>query len=141
MNKEKPKITLITMTCGNYSLDVDGKGYLYYSVAELVEGFLYHVGLSNENYADKQVIADLIEACATYPKEGQAIEAAAKMKSQVETLEQRLTRQQTEYKALQDYCEKLRKKTEDQKSQIEYLAKHGGGSYIGRKEIPKEKKK
>jgi polyhydroxyalkanoate synthesis regulator phasin len=139
MNKEKPKITLITMTCGNYSLDVDGKGYLYYSVAELVEGFLYHVGLSNENYADKQVIADLIEACATYPKEGQAIEAAAKMKSQVETLEQRLTRQQTEYKSLQEYCDKLRKKVDDQKAQIEYLAKHGGGSYIGRKDIPKKK--
>lgn len=138
---KKPKITLITLTCGNYSLDVDGKGYLYYSVAELIEGFLYHVGLMNKEYADKQMIADLIEACATFPKEGQAIEAAAKMKTELDTLNRRLTRQQTEYKSLQEYCDKLRKKTEDQKAQIEYLAKHGGGSYIGRKDIPKEKKK
>lgn len=138
--KKKPKITLITLTCGNYSLDIDNTGYLYYNVAELIEGFLYHVGLEKKDFADKDVISDLITACATFKKEGAAIEAAAKLTAENAALSQRVTRQQTEYKSLQTYNERLRKQVEEWKEKYEYVVKHGHSSYINRNEIPKKPK-
>lgn len=71
-----------------YDMTVGEQGYFYFSLAELLEGFLYHVGLDIVKYADKNTIHDLILACATYPKEADAIKAVAKLKAQIEAMEQ-----------------------------------------------------
>lgn len=71
-----------------YSLDVDGNGYMYFTLAELVEGFFTHVGLSIVDYCDEQTMRDLMTACATWPKEGDAIKCAAEQQKTIDTLDQ-----------------------------------------------------
>lgn len=71
-----------------YSLEVDGSGYFYFSVAELVEGFFTHVGIGIADYCDEQTMRDLITACATYPNEGDAIKAVSKLQAEIEALHQ-----------------------------------------------------
>lgn len=71
-----------------YALDVDKTGYMYYTLAELVEGFLLHVGLGVVDYCDKETMHELITACGTFPKEGQAIQAVAGLQAKIEALEQ-----------------------------------------------------
>lgn len=71
-----------------YSLDVDGNGYMYFTLAELVEGFFTHVGLGIVDYCDKQTMRDLMTACATWPKEGDAIKCAAEQQKTIDTLDQ-----------------------------------------------------
>ena len=71
-----------------YSLDVDGNGYMYFTLAELVEGFFTHVGLGIVDYCDEQTMRDLMTACATWPKEGDAIKCAAEQQKTIDTLDQ-----------------------------------------------------
>lgn len=71
-----------------YSLDVDGNGYMYFTLAELVEGFFIHVGLGIADYCDEQTMRDLMTACATWPKEGDAIKAVGGLEAKVQALEQ-----------------------------------------------------
>ena len=81
------KVRLMT-TPNGYSLDVDGNGYMYFTLAELVEGFYIHVGLDIVDYCDSQTMRDLMTACATWPKEGDAIKAVAGLEAKVQALEQ-----------------------------------------------------
>ena len=71
-----------------YSLDVDGNGYMYFTLAELVEGFFTHVGLGIVDYCDEQTMRDLMTACATWPNEGDAIKCAAEQQKTIDTLDQ-----------------------------------------------------
>ena len=71
-----------------YSLDVDGNGYMYFTLAELVDGFFTHVGLGIVDYCDEQTMRDLMTACATWPKEGDAIKCAAEQQKTIDTLDQ-----------------------------------------------------
>lgn len=81
------KVRLMT-TPNGYSLDVNGNGYMYFTIAELVEGFFIHVGLGIVDYCDEQTMRDLMTACATWPKEGDAIKAVGGLEAKVQALEQ-----------------------------------------------------
>lgn len=71
-----------------YSLDVDGNGYMYFTLAELVEGFFTHVGLGIVDYCDEQTMRDLMTACATWPKEGDAIREIGEKQKAIDSLDQ-----------------------------------------------------
>ena len=71
-----------------YSLDVDGNGYMYFTLAELVEGFFTHVGLGIVDYCDEQTMRDLMTACATWPKEGDAIREIGEKQKTIDSLDQ-----------------------------------------------------
>lgn len=86
--KQFIKISVQTLPNG-YSLDVDGKGFMYFNIQELVEGVFVHVGLQKLDYLDNEVITNLMTACATWPNEGDAIQEAARLTAQVETLQER----------------------------------------------------
>ncbi len=66
--QESVKILLRTMTNG-YVLDVDGEGYMYYNVQELLEGFFIHIGMRRLKAMTKKEIKALVSAV----KEGSAL--------------------------------------------------------------------
>lgn len=82
----KHKITIRTVPNG-YVMDVDGTGFMYYTLNELIEGFFVHVGLGIVKFMDEQTMRDLLTACATFPKEGDAIQAVAGLQAKVYALE------------------------------------------------------
>lgn len=85
--KQLTKISVHTLQNG-YSLDVDGKGYMYFTLQELLDGFFVHVGLHKLDWLDRDTITNLVTACATWPKEGDAIQQAAHLTAQIESLQQ-----------------------------------------------------
>ena len=89
--KQFLKVSVQTLPNG-YSLDVDGKGYMYFTLQELLEGIFVHVGLHKIDWLDRDTITDLMTACATWPKEGDAIQEAARLTAQIESLQQARTK-------------------------------------------------
>lgn len=89
--KQLTKVSVQTLPNG-YSLDVDGKGYMYFTLQELLEGIFVHVGLHKLDWLDRDTITDLMTACATWPKEGDAIQEAARLTAQIESLQQTRTK-------------------------------------------------
>jgi len=89
MSKKNPfkRITLETLPNG-YALTVDLDKYMYFSVEDLLTGFFTHVGLKMGNPLDKELMRDLMTACATWPREGDAIQAAAKQERTIEAMRQ-----------------------------------------------------
>ena len=110
--KQFTKVSVQTLPNG-YSLDVDGKGYMYFTIQELVEGIFVHVGLHKLDWLDSDTITDLMTACATWPKEGDAIQQAARLTAQVEALQQSRTKDASTIATLKDQLANTSKKLAD----------------------------
>lgn len=68
------KISVKTIPNG-YTLDVEGmNGFMYSSMKDLVDGFLYHVGMEMPNPCSKETIAGALEASACWKDSRKAAE-------------------------------------------------------------------
>ena len=110
--KQLTKVSVQTLPNG-YSLDVDGKGYMYFTLQELVEGIFVHVGLHKLDWLERDTITDLMTACATWPKEGDAIQEAARLTAQVEDLQQSRTKDASTIATLKNQLVRTSKKLAD----------------------------
>lgn len=59
MEKELLNIKIQTPPNG-YALDVDNQKYMYHSLEGLIEGFMFHVGLGEKPYCNKEFIKDFL---------------------------------------------------------------------------------
>lgn len=114
MSKKNPfkKITLETLPNG-YALTVDVDHYMYFNEEDLLTGFFAHVGLKMSNPLDKDLMRDLMTACAIWPHEGEAIQAAAKMERIIEELRQKSNRDTDTIRDLKARIETLTKKLDE----------------------------
>lgn len=110
--KQLTKVSVQTLPNG-YSLDVDGKGYMYFTLHELLDGIFVHVGLNKTDWLDRDTITDLMTACATWPKEGDAIQEAARLTEQVEVLQQSHTKDASTIATLKNQLASTSKKLTD----------------------------
>ena len=110
--KQFIKVSVQTLPNG-YSLDVDGKGYMYFTLQELVEGIFVHVGLHKLDWLDRDTITNLMTACATWPNEGDAIQEAARLTAQVEDLQQSRTKDASTIATLKNQLVSTSKKLAD----------------------------
>ena len=110
--KQLTKVSVQTVPNG-YLLNVEGNGYMYFTIQELLEGFFVHVGLSKLNWLDRDTITDLLTACATWPKEGDAIQEAARLTAQVEDLQQSRTKDVSTIATLKNQLASTSKKLAD----------------------------
>lgn len=110
--KQLTKVSVQTLPNG-YLLNVEGNGYMYFTLQELLEGFFVHVGLHKLEWLDRDTITDLLTACATWPKEGDAIQQAAKLTAQVETLQQTRTKNSTTIAELRSQLASMSQKLTD----------------------------
>ena len=110
--KQFLKVSVQTLPNG-YSLDVDDKGYMYFTLQELLEGIFVHVGLHRLDWLDRDTITDLITACAIWPKEGDAIQEAARLTAQVEDLQQSHTKDASTITTLKNQLASTSKKLAD----------------------------
>lgn len=99
MAKELLNINLRTIPNG-YALNVDGKAYMYFNAKELLEGFIYHVGLEELDEIDAEARLDIITAAMTWKENGKAIKELIKQKKANERLENTNKRLQNSVKNL-----------------------------------------
>ena len=113
-------INIKVMTHPNgYDLSIgDEASYMYFTLAELVEGFMYHVGLDIVKFADEDTIHNLILACATYPKEGDAIQEVAKLEAENEALRQSHLRDKEAIRDTKDRLARTAQELADTKAKL-----------------------
>lgn len=84
--KKLPRIEVRTLTNG-YSLEFDGMqssgGHLYFSVDQLLKGFMIHIGLKKTAFLDPSTMADFIETAMKYNDNEKAIQEIESLKSKL----------------------------------------------------------
>ena len=106
MAKELLNIKIQTLPNG-YSLTVGDNKYMYHSTEELLEGFMYHVGLEEIGYINIESMKDFLTAAVVYRADDKDI--TKKMKK-LSDENQRLTSLYENTKAQLDYTRKMIKK-------------------------------
>ena len=89
------KVSVITLNNG-YSLDVNGKGYLYFDVVELAKGLILHAGLGRTSPTTKFGRDSLLRAIGNGSAERQLQKEINELQKKVESLTNKLYGKQKE---------------------------------------------
>ena len=89
------KVSVITFNNG-YSLDVNGKGYLYFDVVELAKGLILHAGLGRTSPTTKFGRDALLKAMGNGSAERQLQLEINELQKKVESLTNKLYGKQKE---------------------------------------------
>ena len=89
------KVSVLTLNNG-YSLDVDGKGYLYFDVVELAKGLILHAGLGRTSPTTKFGRDSLLRAIGTGSAEKKLQKEINELQKKVESLTNKLYAKQKE---------------------------------------------
>ena len=65
MAKKLKKIKIQTLPNG-YALTVGEYEYMYFSIGELIEGFMYHVGFEEASYINNNEVRKYVQAAASW---------------------------------------------------------------------------
>ena len=68
MENELKKVTLRTINNG-YTLDIENHSYMYFNKTDLLEGFMVHFGLEEEEAIDQQTIREFLDAAVVWCSE------------------------------------------------------------------------
>lgn len=129
--KDQIKVRVATVSNG-YTLDltIDGQkqGYMYFNVEELLEGFMYHVGLLEVSPYGKAEIREFLDAASKWQDNGllvkellQKTEEITFLKEHETLLEEQLSQKRQQNERLKqrkrELEEKLAKHRKDEKPQ------------------------
>lgn len=129
--KDQIKVRVATVSNG-YTLDltIDGQkqGYMYFNVEELLEGFMYHVGLLEVSPYGKAEIREFLDAASKWQDNGlllkellQKTEEITFLKEHETLLEEQLSQKRQQNERLKqrkrELEEKLAKHKKDEKPQ------------------------
>ena len=89
------KVSVMTLNNG-YSLDVDGKGYLYFDVVELAKGLILHAGLGRTSPTTKFGRDSLLRAIGKGSAEKKLQKEINELQKKVESLTNKLYAKQKE---------------------------------------------
>lgn len=81
----KMKIQVATVPNG-YTLSVDDNDYMYFSMAELLEGFMYHVGLEELAAIDEETMREFLTASIVWKDNGDTVKELLSVKEENESL-------------------------------------------------------
>ena len=93
--KKKTKLTNISIVTlpNGYALTFDGmrqpKGYMYFTLEELLKGFMIHIGCGKTDQLDMSNIDDFLDAVLAYKDKDDCIEEIQRLQSQVDIAERR----------------------------------------------------
>ena len=96
MAKEFRRIDVKTLPNG-YALTVGEYNYMYYNENDLSEGFMYHVGLGENGYTDKESVEEFIAASIAY-------------RSDNGSTAKKMLKTEKENESLRSMCDTLRKR-------------------------------
>ena len=116
MAKKFPKIHLDVCQLPNgYAVEVGKRQYMFYTAEDLLEGLLYHFGMRELEYVDKEDIHVLMQSIATWKDSKQAFKAAADMSKQNKELLHKLKIAQATISQLRIKYAELRKRKSETK--------------------------
>lgn len=115
---KRRKIYVQTVPNG-YSVEIDGKGYLYNDEEMLLAGCLYHIMAKDKEEIDPEFARNIMEAAAAWPTVGGAIKANALLITEKKNAQKECNLIRKYNRKLQDKMEKLEKKIATQSKQLD----------------------
>ena len=112
MAKEFIQINVKTLPNG-YALTVGECSYMYYNENDLLDGFMYHVGLGENGYTDREAIEEFLTASIAYRSDnGSTAKKMLKTEKVNESLRSMCDTLRKRIKALESGLEKTKGKSE-----------------------------
>lgn len=93
--KKKTKLPNVSVTTlpNGYALTFDGmrqpKGYMYFTLEDLLKGFMIHIGCGKTDQLDMSNIDDFLDAVLAFKDKENCIDEIQRLKSQVDIAERR----------------------------------------------------
>ena len=93
--KKKTKLPNVSVTTlpNGYALTFDGmrqpKGYMYFTLEDLLKGFMIHIGCGKTDQLDMSNIDDFLDAVLAFKGKEDCLEEIQRLKSQVDMAERR----------------------------------------------------
>ena len=93
--KKKTKLPNISVTTlpNGYALTFDGmrqpKGYMFFTLEDLLKGFMIHIGCGKTDQLDMSNIDDFLDAVLAFKDKDDCIDEIQRLKSQVDIAERR----------------------------------------------------
>lgn len=106
------KQIIIKNVPNGYEMNVGSVGYFYFTLQELVEGFLYHVALGAVPFIDTKTISKILQACIQWNGNTDIVHEVLKRDERIKHLENVIRKERK-------MNEKLRSKLGMKKSDIE----------------------
>lgn len=114
MKKELLNIKIQPLPNG-YALTVNKSEYMYFNPKELLEGFIYHVGLEELDEVDSETRHNIIAAAIAWKENGKAIKELVKLREEYERIES----QNKNFKTKLDRANKTIKKLNNNKNNVD----------------------
>jgi len=106
---ERTEINVYPVPNGHV-LKVGSNEYMYFTVAELLEGFMYHVGLEELNAIDSETMREFLTASIVWKDHGETVKELVKVKKDYESLSNTAKNMRKQIKRL---TERLRSEDDD----------------------------
>lgn len=87
--KEIKKVSVETLPNG-YSLTVGENRFMYFNLKDLLEGFMYHIGLQELGEVDKETIELFLNASVVWCNKSDLVKELIRQKTKNETLTKRV---------------------------------------------------
>ena len=112
-------ISIKTVKSG-YELNVDEESFFYFNIDALMEGFMYHVGLDENQAATKDKIHSFVNAAKDWRNDnGKSLKEFMKLKEENVSLETKIENYKKRIKNLQTYNKKHGIVTEDTNDDVD----------------------
>ena len=118
--KEKVNVKIITAPNG-YALDIGGHGFFYFTLQDLLEGFIYHVGFKEMGEVSQDKIGDIVEAAVTYKDNAKLVKQITSLEHDKETLKFTISSMEQEIESKKTYAKSLRERLAEKSERVKEL--------------------
>ena len=126
----KKKISVHTLNNG-FELIISGKktlSYMYYDIPSLIEGFMVHVGLQNDNDLTREDISNYVKFVRENPTKDNMVAKLDEQKNKIENLKSQLENMKNavklEHRRYYDYHSKITEYIKHPDTALEMIRKH-----------------
>ena len=120
--KEKMNVRIVTAPNG-YVLDIGSDGFFYFTIQELLEGFIYHIGFKELGELSMDKISSIIEAAVTWKDNSKLVKQIITLESDNLVLKKNITSMEKEIDNKKAYAKTLREKLAEKNNRLKELEK------------------
>lgn len=120
--KEKMNVRIVT-TPNGYALDIGSDGFFYFTIQELLEGFIYHIGFKELGELSMDKISSIVEAAVTWKDNSKLVKQIIALESDNLALRSALSSMEKEIDDKKAYAKTLREKLAEKNTRLKELEK------------------
>lgn len=121
MAKEEKKNVKVVTAPNGYALDIGNHGFFYFTLNELLKGFIYHVGFKELGEVSTDKIGDIIEAAATWKDNEKLVKQIISLEHGNQDLKNDISSMEHEIENKKAYAKTLREKLAEKSKRIKEL--------------------